>query len=130
MRQITGMVAEMRSILTPAYSGIVSVSGGSLFDNRLPDSLNGRGRFGPFKTVSELHRYLRRGVEARQEQCAEIKDLIKANEGTSPICFTHADSSSLNIRARGSGRYCRLGHRRMVSDLLGMYGCMERESAN
>ncbi|MCJ1437622.1 hypothetical protein MMC27_007009 [Xylographa pallens] len=101
LRQIKGMVAEMRSIPPPADAGVASVTGGTLYDIRLPDSLGGRGRFGPFKTISDFHRYLRRGVEGHQEQSAEIKDLIKVHEGTWPICFTHADLSSLNILARG-----------------------------
>ncbi|MCJ1422036.1 hypothetical protein MMC32_008405 [Xylographa parallela] len=101
LRQIKGMVAEMRSIPPPTDVGIASANGRTLYDIRLPDSLYGRGRFGPFNTVSDFHRYLRRGVEAHQEQSAEIKELIKAHEETRPICFTHADLSSLNILARG-----------------------------
>ncbi|MCJ1335943.1 hypothetical protein MMC09_001217 [Bachmanniomyces sp. S44760] len=102
LQQVKDMVAEMRSITPPPDARISSVTGGTLYDIRLPDTQSERARFGPFKTTSDFHQYLRRGfVEAYPEQCAEIAELIKMHEETWPICFTHADLSSLNILARG-----------------------------
>ena len=102
LQQIKAMVAEMRSIPSPSDAMVASVDGGSLYDIRLPEETpGGRGRFGPFKTISDFHRYLRRGVEAGSELRAEINELIKMHEDTWPICFTHGDLSSLNILARG-----------------------------
>ncbi len=101
LQQLKGLVAEMRSIAPPADAGVASVTGGTLYDIRLPDTPGGRARFGPFKTILDFHRYLRRDTETNAYQCAEIHELIKMHEETWPVCFTHADLSSLNILARG-----------------------------
>jgi len=108
LQQIKAMVAEMRSIPPPADARVANVTGESLYDIRLPEeNPGGWGRFGPFKSISDFHRYLRRGVEAspeqraNPEQRAEINELIKMHGETWPICFTHGDLSSLNILARG-----------------------------
>ena len=95
------MVAEMRSIPAPADARVASVTGGSLFDLRLPDIPGRNGRFGPYETIQDFHQYLRRGAEASPEGQAEINELVKLHEETWPVCFTHGDLSSLNILARG-----------------------------
>ncbi|MCJ1453918.1 hypothetical protein MMC28_004267 [Mycoblastus sanguinarius] len=106
LQQIKAMVAEMRSIPPPADARVANVTGESLHDIRLPEETpGGRGRFGPFKAISDFHRYLRRSVEtsperANPEQRAEINELINMHMETWPICFTHGDLSSLNILAR------------------------------
>ncbi len=102
LQQIKGLIAEMRSIAPPADASVASVTGGTLYDIRLPDTPGGRARFGPFKTILDFHRYLRRDIGAHPDQRAEINELIKMHEETWPVCFTHADLSSLNILARGN----------------------------
>lgn len=101
LQQIKDMIIEMRNIAPPAEARVASVTGGSLYDLRLPETPKGRGLFGPFNTISEFHRYLRRGLEADPNQRAELNELVKMHEETWPICFTHADLSSLNILAQG-----------------------------
>lgn len=97
LQQIKGMVTEMRSIVPPAGASVASVTGGSLYDERLPDTHG--ARFGPFETISDFHRFLRRGVETHHEE--EIMELVKLHKEAWPIRFTHADLSSLNILVRG-----------------------------
>ncbi|KAL8829821.1 MAG: hypothetical protein Q9170_006000 [Blastenia crenularia] len=90
------MATEMRSIVPAADTSVASFTGGSLYDLRLPDT--SRARLGPSKTISDFHRYKRRGVETHQEE--EIKELIRMHEEAWPICFTYADLSSQNILVR------------------------------
>ena len=42
-----------------------SVTSRTPYGVRVSDISGGRARFGPFKTISDFHRYLRRGAEAR-----------------------------------------------------------------
>ena len=97
LQQLKSMITEMRSIGPAPDGSVASVSGGSLYDSRLPETPG--DRFGPFQTISDFHRYIRRGVETHQEE--EIGQLIRMHEEAWPICFTHADLSSQNILARG-----------------------------
>lgn len=97
LQQIKSMVTEIRSIIPAADTSVTSVIGGSLFDLRLPETPG--ARFGPFKTISDFHRYIRRGVETHQEE--EVRELIEMHEESWPIRFTHADLSSLNVLVRG-----------------------------
>ncbi|KAL8923766.1 MAG: hypothetical protein Q9208_004414 [Pyrenodesmia sp. 3 TL-2023] len=103
-QQLRHMIAELRTLPHPEHLGIANVTGGRLFDPRLPGkSLD----FGPFKTIEEFHLHLREGWD--RERCRtlpsdrrdEIYELVDQHEGTWPICFTHGDLSSLNILARG-----------------------------
>lgn len=95
--QLRTMVAEMRDILPPKGMGVANVKGGSLYDCRLPGSST---RFGPFKSVQAFHQYLRGGLEAHPDHLSEVSELIAQHEVSWPICFTHADLSSLNILVR------------------------------
>ena len=97
LQQLRAMISEMRSIEPAVDAGVASITGGSLYDERLPDTP--RGRFGPFKTVADFHRFLRRDVETHQEE--EIRGLVKMHEENWPLRFTHGDLSSLNILVRG-----------------------------
>ena len=101
LKQLKDIVEEMRSIPSPAAVGVSSTFGGTLYDCRLPGTPGTRRRFGPFSNVSDFHRYLRRGTEARPGNFPEVNDLIAAHEDKWPLCFTHADLSSLNILVRG-----------------------------
>jgi hypothetical protein len=57
--QLKGLIDEMRRI--PAPDGRISnVDGGSLYDCRLPSSLD---RFGPFGNTYEFHGFLRNYLE-------------------------------------------------------------------
>lgn len=103
-QQLRRMMDELRSIPHPEHLGIANVTGGPLFDPRLPGhSLN----FGPFKSTAGFHLHIREGCN--RERCEalpsdrrdEICKLIDQHEGTWPICFVHGDLSSLNILARG-----------------------------
>lgn len=95
-RQLKSMIAEMRSIHPPENMGVANVDGGMLSDCRLPPPT----RFGPFKDIPEFHKHLRQGWEADPQHYPEVSELISLHEGTWPLCFTHADLSSLNILIR------------------------------
>lgn len=98
--QLKGMVTEMRSIPAPEKMGVASVSGGSLYDGRLPKPPGDSLRVGPFDNIAEFHLYLRRGIEANPNHFPAVNELMELHRGTWPLCFTHADLSSLNILVR------------------------------
>lgn len=100
MRLLEDMVGEMRSIPNPKIVGVANVDGGSLYHCRLPVTPGTRRRFGPFKDVSDFHRYLRWGTEAHPDHYPEANELITMHKDTWPLCFTHDDLSSLNILVR------------------------------
>lgn len=90
-------LSELRTLTTES-SAIASVTGGSLYDGRLP---GGDERHGPFKDVQEFHDYLRSDI--RSHGCNdEVNKLIDLHrqEWDGPS-FTHGDLSSLNILVRG-----------------------------
>lgn len=102
LAQLREMVDEMRTPPPPKDGRIANVDGGSLYDSRPPGNLGSLGRFGPFNTVQDFHRYLRRNVDAHPNNPAEVNELISRHEGMSPLLrFTHGDLSSFNILVRG-----------------------------
>ncbi|KAH0357614.1 kinase-like protein, partial [Aureobasidium melanogenum] len=98
LESLKKMVLDMRS-LTPQSNAICSVSGGSLYDLRIPSM---DLRFGPFKNVQEFHDHLRNNIQAQSNACDEFLRLIglHSQDWGSPT-FTHGDLSSLNILVRG-----------------------------
>lgn len=98
LAQLAKMVTEMRELRPPEGVGIASVDGGSLYDCRVPGQTM---RFGPFRAAQEFHRHLRRGMEFDPGLDAEVQDLVKQQDGSWPLVFTHGDLSSLNILVRG-----------------------------
>jgi aminoglycoside phosphotransferase (APT) family kinase protein len=88
-------LSELRTLTTES-SAIASVTGGSLYDGRLP---GGDERHGPFKDVQEFHDYLRSDICSHgcNDEVNKVIDLHRQNwDGPS---FTHGDLSSLNILA-------------------------------
>ena len=92
------LVSQMRCLHTDSNC-IRSVTGGSLYDPRMPTTA---GRFGPFENVQQFHCYLRNGIQAHSNHDADITKLIilHSREWDAPT-FTHGDLSSLNIPVRG-----------------------------
>lgn len=102
LAQLKRMIEEMRRLPPPKGAHVANVDGGSLYDSRLPGQQGNLGRFGPFNTVQDFHRYIRRDHAAHPGNPAEINDLISYHEAMSPaVCFTHGDLSGLNILVRG-----------------------------
>ncbi|KAF8851640.1 kinase-like protein [Acephala macrosclerotiorum] len=96
--QLREMIDEMRKI--PAANGKISnVDGGSLYDCRLPSSLD---RFGPFENTQEFHTFLRNSIEKAPPEHPDVDEMISMHrrEWGQPV-FTHGDLSSLNILVRG-----------------------------
>ncbi|KAH0370272.1 kinase-like protein, partial [Aureobasidium melanogenum] len=92
------MILEMRS-LTPQSNAICSVSGGSLYDLRIPMMTT---RFGPFDSVREFHNYLRNNTQTGSNACDEFLRLVSLHsQDWGRPTFTHGDLSSLNILVRG-----------------------------
>jgi aminoglycoside phosphotransferase (APT) family kinase protein len=91
------MISEMRG-LVPQSNAICSVSGGPLYDSRIPQMTR---RFGPFRSVREFHAYLRKGTQAQSGDSADFLKLtsLHAQDWGAPT-FTHGDLSSLNILVR------------------------------
>jgi aminoglycoside phosphotransferase (APT) family kinase protein len=92
------MVLEMCS-LTPQSNDLCSVSGGSLYDLRMPQMTS---RFGPFESAQKFHDILRNGIQAHSNHSDNFLKLISlhAQDWGAPT-FTHGDLSSLNILLRG-----------------------------
>lgn len=98
LTQLKNMILEMRKLQAPEGIGVASVTGGSLYDCRLPGpSL----RFGPFASIQGFHRHLRQGLDPGPGFEPEVQDLMRQHERTWPIVFTHGDLSSLNVLVRG-----------------------------
>lgn len=95
--QLRTMIDEMRRIPKPD-ARICNADGGSLWDCRLPTSLD---RYGPFADTQELHSFLRNKLEKAppHPEVDEMIELQKRDWGQ-PV-FTHGDLSSLNILVRG-----------------------------
>ncbi|KAM0690129.1 hypothetical protein Q7P36_008896 [Cladosporium allicinum] len=55
-------VLELRT-LSAQSSAIASITGGSLYDPRMPGE---ERRFGPFQTVQDIHDYLRDGIQSHK----------------------------------------------------------------
>jgi aminoglycoside phosphotransferase len=91
------MILELRNLSTQS-SHIANVTGGPLYDGRLPGETE---RFGPFKNVQDLHDHLRNGIHdhGRNDEVNQLIDMHRQDwDGPS---FTHGDLSSLNILLRG-----------------------------
>lgn len=95
---LKSMIIEVRELQPPENIGVASVDGGSLCDCRI---LGLSLRFGPFDTTQDFHRHLRMGMELDSRLDPEVQDLIKQQNHTWPLKFTHGDLSSLNILVRG-----------------------------
>lgn len=92
------MVLEMRS-LPPQSNAICNVSGGSLYDLRIPSKVL---RFGPFKNALDFHDHLRNGTQIQGKACDEFLRLVSLHsQDWGAPTFTHGDLSSLNILVRG-----------------------------
>jgi len=97
LEQLKTFVQELRSLAQVETSGIASVDGGPLYDGRISDK-----RFGPFQTVQEFHKFLRRGAVREPGYDPEIDQMMERQDGQwPPPIFTHGDLSSLNILVRG-----------------------------
>lgn len=103
--QLRGMLQELRS-LPPPGTGVESCVGGSLCDSRIPRSTP---RFGPFSSIREFHRWLRKDLQPEQhperkndEDWVEIKKMVamQDREGWGPPVFTHCDLNPFNIIVR------------------------------
>lgn len=92
------LVSQMRCLHTD-NNRIRSVTGGSLYDPRMPTTA---GRFGPFENVQQFHCHLRHGIQAHSNHDADVTKLIilHSRDWDAPT-FTHGDLSSLNILVRG-----------------------------
>lgn len=98
LSQLKKMILEMRELQHPKGVGVASADNGPLFDCRVPGtSLH----FGPFDTVQDFHRHLRRGMEFDSRLDPEVQELIRQQSKEWPLLFTHGDLSSLNILVRG-----------------------------
>ncbi|KAJ5782403.1 hypothetical protein N7457_004177 [Penicillium paradoxum] len=97
LSQLKEMIMEMRELQPPANT-VASVDGRSLFDCRIGGPFM---RFGPFATIQDFHRHLRGGMEFDSRLDPDVQDLIKRQNNSWPMKFTHGDLSSLNILARG-----------------------------
>lgn len=98
LESLKGIILEMRKLGTESPA-ISSVTGGSLYDPRMPTAT---GRFGPFKNTQEFHKYLRNGIEAHSNHNDDVNKLVsmQPQEWNGPT-FTHGDLSSLNVLVRG-----------------------------
>jgi hypothetical protein len=71
--QIKNMVDQMRRIPPPPGQGISNVAGGPLFDGRL----SGGSYHGPFDTVQEFYRHLRKGYDGGNEDAYDANRLVE-----------------------------------------------------
>jgi hypothetical protein len=90
------MILEMRELQPPENMGVASVDGGTLYDCRI----SGPPHFGPFNTLRDFHRRLRMGVESDSRLDPDVQDLIKQQDNTWPLKFTHGNLKSSNILVR------------------------------
>jgi len=90
-------VFELRTLKTQS-SAIASVTGGILYDGRLPGKTE---RFGPFKNAQNFHDHLRQGIHTHgcNGDVNRLIDLHRQDWGGPN--FTHGDLSSLNVLVRG-----------------------------
>jgi hypothetical protein len=118
------MILEMRELQPPENMGVASVDGGTLYDCRI----SGPPHFGPFNTLRDFHRRLRMGVESDSRLDPDVQDLIKQQDNTWPLKFTHGDLNSSNILFATIALLASLlGNSWLVSILLGIYNCLPSE---
>lgn len=97
------MIEQLRNISPPKDMGVANVSGGPIYDQRLPKS----SVWGPFRSIHDFHTKLRDGVEAgsvRDDGASPpgLTELISFHNQPWPrSVFTHGDLSSFNIIVRG-----------------------------
>lgn len=111
LRQLRGMIEEMRSLSPPLRRSkdemrITAVDGGHLYDCGVPGTTL---TVGPFRSVRDFHRHLRRDMEYDDRLDIEVRELIKQHnqdDDRCPLVNTHGD---LSIQHPGSWRRCR-GH--------------------
>ncbi|KND86429.1 hypothetical protein TOPH_08912 [Tolypocladium ophioglossoides CBS 100239] len=103
LNQLKFIMEELRSIPPPEDVGIANVSGGPIYDQRLPK----KSAWGPFSSIREFHTELRNGIPASDVNGDEtvapgLNKLIAFHEQEWPRpVFTHGDLSSLNVLAQG-----------------------------
>ncbi|KAM5357619.1 hypothetical protein ACJZ2D_016087 [Fusarium nematophilum] len=99
--QLQSMIEQLRSLPPEKGTGISSITGGPIYDQRLPI----KSVWGPFQTIRDFHRELRNGIKISDitdsGAAPGLKDLIsfQEQEWETPV-FTHGDLSSMNILAR------------------------------
>ncbi|KAM4058584.1 phosphotransferase enzyme family protein [Hirsutella rhossiliensis] len=87
------MIQQLRSLPPPSNVGVANISGGPIYDQRLPK----RSFWGPFSSIHEFHMELCDGLGGQN-----LHKLIAFYNRPWPIpTFTHGDLSSSNIIARG-----------------------------
>ena len=97
--QLKDMVDEMRAPQPLSGMSIAGVDGTSLHDFRLPNTFD---HIGPFKSVRDFHRYLRRGLEDHEDHSPNTRKFIAEHDSAKEAtCFTHCDFSSFNILVEG-----------------------------
>ncbi|EKD12877.1 serine/threonine protein kinase [Drepanopeziza brunnea f. sp. 'multigermtubi' MB_m1] len=87
--QLKQMVQELRALKPPPGAGVERCVGGSMIDCRLP---HGTPRFGPFKTIQDLHRWLRDGYEGPKR-----RDDLTEEETVGGKPFTEPGFSTVGI---------------------------------
>ncbi|KAL8400656.1 hypothetical protein RB594_000888 [Gaeumannomyces avenae] len=104
LNQLKALIAQLGSIRPPPGVGVSNVTGGPIYDLRLPI----KNFWGPFPTMHGFHKELRSGVEIehiteeRLSGLPGLSDLIAFQNRPWPTpVFTHGDLSSQNIMARG-----------------------------
>jgi hypothetical protein len=98
LQSLRSMIQQMRSLPPPSDIGVANVSGGPIFDQRLPD----KSFWGPFPSVREFHLGLCNGLAEAAHLKPELAKLLDFHNQPWPTTtFTHGDPSSLNIMARG-----------------------------
>jgi aminoglycoside phosphotransferase len=98
LENLKDMITEMRKLQAHIdANSICSVTGGSLYDPRLPTITR---KFGPFGGVQDFHNYLRNGMQSHtDETVSKLISMHKKHWGAPT--FTHGDLSSLNILVNG-----------------------------
>jgi hypothetical protein len=92
------MTIEMRKLQAHMNGDrICSVTGGSLYDTRLPTITR---RVGPSSGIQDFHHYLRNGLHLHFNEGVTKLISMHQQHWDAPT-FTHGDLSSLNILARG-----------------------------
>ncbi|CRK31426.1 hypothetical protein BN1708_005429 [Verticillium longisporum] len=96
LRQLCGMVSELRSVPSPEGTKVSSVDGGPFYDCRLPS----RPYWGPYDTVREFHEALADNLpwDADYTKIPDLAELFAFyRQAENKLVLTHGDLSSLNI---------------------------------
>ncbi|KAG7139916.1 hypothetical protein HYQ45_003247 [Verticillium longisporum] len=100
LRQLCGMVSELRSVPSPEGTKVSSVDGGPFYDCRLPS----RPYWGPYDTVREFHEALADNLpwDADYTKIPDLAELFAFyRQAENKLVLTHGDLSSLNILVCG-----------------------------